>query len=232
MRLKGFHWALVLVSLILGVMLSMQFRVTRDIQQNEAIQRTQDLSNQVAQMKKERDILQAQVERMRAQLDKLSTGPLAPQLKEEMDRAEVLAGITDLTGTGVEVTLKDSSTSLKPGDNPNLYVVHDEDILKVVNELKAAGAEAIAVNGQRLIAASEISCSGPIIRMNKKPLAPPFVITAIGSPDTMESALNMKGGVVETLRFFGIQVSVKKLSQVTVPAYKGGIKYDYATEAG
>lgn len=232
MRLKNFHWAPVLVSLILGVMLSLQFRVTRDIHQNEAIQRTQDLSNQVVEMKKERDVLQAQVSRMRGQLDSLSTGPLAPQMKEEMNRAEILAGVIKLTGSGVEVTLKDSSVSLKPADNPNLYLVHDEDILKVVNELKAAGAEAIAINGQRFIANTEIKCSGPTIRMNKKPLAPPFVITAIGSPETMESALKMKGGVAEYLQFFGIQVSVKKLAQVTIPAYTGGIKYNYAVETG
>jgi len=230
MKLKRFHWALVLVSIILGVMLAMQFRVTRDIQQNDAIKRMQDLSNQVAQMKKERDVLQAQVTRMRARLDSLSTGSLTPQMKEELNRVEILAGFTELTGPGLEVTLKDSDVSLKPGDNPNRYVVHDEDILKVVNELKAAGAEAIAVNGQRFISSTEISCSGPIIRINKKPLAPPFVITAIGNPDTMESALRMKGGVKDYLQYFGIQVSMKK-TQVTVPAYTGGVKYSYAVDS-
>ena len=230
MKLNRFHWALVLVSIILGVMLAMQFRVTRDIRQNDAIMKMQDLSNQVAQMKKERDVLQAQVARMRGQLDKLSTGPLAPQMKEDLARVEVLAGFTELTGPGLEVTLKDSEVSLKPGDNPNQYVVHDEDILKVVNELKAAGAEAIAVNGQRFISSTEISCSGPIIRINKKPLAPPFVITAIGDPETMEGALKMKGGVAENLQYFGIQISLKK-TQVTVPAYTGGVKYNYAVES-
>ncbi len=228
MKLKSFHWVLALMGVILGVMLSMQFRVVKDIQQNEIVQRSQELSGQVVQMKKERDILQAQVARMRTQLDKLSTGPLAYQMKEEMSHAEILACVTELAGKGVEVTLKDSNITLKPADNPNLYIVHDEDILKVVNELKAAGAEAIAINDQRFIATTEISCSGPTIRMNKKPLAPPFVITAIGSPEIMESALKMKGGVAEYLQFFGIQISVKKLSKVTIPAYAGGIKYIYA----
>lgn len=231
MSLKGFQWTLALGGLIVGVMLSMQFRVSRDIQQNDTIRNIKYLSNHVAQMKKERDVLQLQVAGMRTQLDRLSAETLAPQVKEEIVRAEILSGVTGLVGDGVQVTLMDSSIPLKPGDNPNLYLVHDEDILRVVNELKAAGAESISINGQRLIATTEISCSGPTITINKKPLAPPFIITAIGNPKTMENSLKMQGGVAEILQFYGIQVVVKKLSQVTIPAYTGGIKYHYAAEA-
>lgn len=231
MKVKSFHLSIALVCLVLGLMLSVQYRAVREIKQNEAVQRAQELSDQVKMMKKEREVLQASVSRMRSELENLSAGPLSVQMKEEMALASTLAGVTELAGSGVEVTLKDSGISLTPGDNPNLYLVHDEDILKVVNELKAAGAEAISVNGQRFIATTEINCNGPTIRINKKPLAPPFVITTIGDPETLGSALQMKGGVAETLRFFGIQVSVKKLSQVTVPAYTGGVKYEYASEA-
>lgn len=230
-KLKKFYWSVALVSIALGVILSVQFRLTRDVQHNEAVQRTQELADQVEQMKKEHEVLQAQLNRMRGQLESLPAGPLAPQIKEEMDLAMIFAGITELTGSGVEVTLKDSSDSPKLNDNPNFYLVHDEDILKVVNELKAAGAEAIAVNGQRIVATTEISCSGPTIRVNKKALVPPFVITAIGSPETMEGALKMRGGVIDYLQFCGIQVSIKKLDQLIIPAYSRSIKSVYVTEA-
>lgn len=230
-RLKNFYWSLALASLVLGVILSVQFRITRDVQHNEAIRRTQELADQVEQMKKEHGVLQAQLLRMRGQLENLSTGTLAPQISEEMNLAMIFAGLSELTGSGVEVTLRDSNTSTKLTDNPNLNLVHDGDILKVVNELKAAGAEAIAINGQRLIAATGISCNGPTIRINNKALATPFVITAIGNSQTMDSALKMRGGVVEYLQFFGIQVSVKKLEQLTIPAYSGSLKSDYIVEA-
>lgn len=231
MKVRSYHWALALAGLILGVMLSMQFRVTREIHHNETIQRTQELSGQITQMKKDRDSLQDQVKNLRAQIETLSTGPHASQLKEEMDQAAVLAGSTELTGPGVQVTLNDSSISVKPGENPNLYVLHDEDVLRVLNEIKAAGAEAISINGQRLLATTEIRCTGPTIVLNKnKRLAPPYVITAIGNPETIDNSLMMRGGVAETLLFYGIQVSVKRMPQVTVPAYTGGIRYDYARE--
>jgi uncharacterized protein YlxW (UPF0749 family) len=231
--LKSFQWALAVVGLVLGVMLAFQFRVTREIQSTEPVQRAQQLSAQVSQMKKDRDALQSQVNDLRAQLDKVSTGPQSADLKDELDQARIEAGVTELAGPGVEVTLNDSNITLRPGENPNLYVLHDEDVLRVLNEIRAAGAEAISINGQRLLATTEVRCTGPTIVLNKnKRLAPPYVITAIGNPDTLENSLKMKGGVAETLQFWGIQVAVKKLPQVTVPAYSGGIKFDYAKAAG
>ncbi|MDD4238814.1 MAG: DUF881 domain-containing protein [Desulfotomaculaceae bacterium] len=231
LRMKNFYWSVALVSLVVGVILSVQFRMTNDMQHNETIRRTQELADQVAQLKKEHDVLQPQLIRMREQLEDLSTGPLASQIKAEMELATIFSGITKLSGSGVEVTLKDSNASQKPTDNPNWDIIHAEDILRVVNEIKAAGAEAIAINGQRLVATTEISCSGPAIRINKNALVPPFVITAIGNPETMEGALKMRGGVAEFLQFFGIQISVKKLEQLTIPAYSGSIKSDYLIEA-
>lgn len=231
--MKSFQWALAVVGLVLGIMLAFQFRVTREIQSTEPVQRAQQLSAQVNQMQKDRDSLQTQVDNLRSKLDNMSTGPQSAELKEELDRARVEAGVSELNGPGVEVTLNDSNISLRPGENPNLYVLHDEDVLRVLNEIRAAGAEAISINGQRLLATTEVRCTGPTIVLNKnKRLAPPYIITAIGNPDTLESSLKMKGGVAETLQFWGIQVAVKKLPQVTVPAYSGGIKFDYAKAAG
>lgn len=231
--MRSFQWALAVVGLVLGIMLAFQFRVTREIQSTEPVQRAQQLSAQLGQMKKDRDALQTQVDGLRSKLDKVSTGPRASELKEELDRARVEAGVTELSGPGAEVTLNDSNISLRPGENPNLYVLHDEDVLRVLNEIRAAGAEAVSINGQRLLATTEVRCTGPTVVLNKnKRLAPPYVITAIGNPDTLESSLKMKGGVAETLQFWGIQVAVKKLPQVTVPAYSGGIRFDYAKAAG
>jgi len=224
---------LAIFGLILGIMLAYQFRVTREIQRIESVQMVKDLSTQVDQMKKDRDALQARVDTLRAMLDSATAaGPLTSEMKDELEKAKVEAGISELTGPGVEVTLNDSNISPRPGENPNLYVLHDEDVLRVLNEIKAAGAEAISINGQRLLATTEVRCTGPTIVLNKnKRLAPPYIITAIGNPDTLESSLKMKGGVAEALQFWGIQVSVKKMPQVTVPSYSGGIKFEYAKAA-
>lgn len=231
--MKGLQWTLAVVGLFLGIMLALQFKITSEINRTEQVERTEVLATQLTQLKEVRDLLQEQVNSLRTDFDRVSVGPGDGELKEGLDKARILAGVTELTGPGVEVTLNDSNVTLKPGENPNLYVLHDEDVLHVLNELKAAGAEAISMNGQRLLANTEVRCTGPTIVLNRdKRLAPPYIITAIGDPHTLESAIKMKGGVAETLQFWGIQVGVKKMSQVTVPAYSGGIKFEYAQAAG
>lgn len=231
--MKGLQWTLAVVGLFLGIMLALQFKITSEINRTEQVERTEVLATQLTQLKEVRDLLQEQVNSLRTDFDRASAGPGDGELKEGLDKARILAGVTELTGPGVEVTLNDSNVTLKPGENPNLYVLHDEDILHVLNELKAAGAEAISMNEQRLLANTEVRCTGPTIVLNRdKRLAPPYIITAIGDPHTLESAIKMKGGVAETLQFWGIQVGVKKMNQVTVPAYSGGIKFEYAQAAG
>jgi uncharacterized protein YlxW (UPF0749 family) len=138
------------------------------------------------------------------------------------------AGLLPVQGLGIIVTIDDSKRPTKPGENPNLYLIHDDDILKVINELWAAGAEAMSINDQRLIASSEIRCAGPTLSVNNTRYSPPYEIRAIGDPQTLESALRLRGGVVETLQFWGIQVSVKRENVVKVPAYKGVFRFQYA----
>ena len=113
-------------------------------------------------------------------------------------------------------------------EDPNTAIVHNDDLLRLVNELKAGGAEVVAVNDQRLVDTSEITCAGTTILVNKTRIAPPFVVKAIGEPQTMEAALNMRGGILEYLQFYGIQVSISRKSEVLIPMYSGGSQYKYA----
>ena len=80
---------------------------------------------------------------------------------EPGDEVRMRAGPTPLVGPGVIVRLDDSSRKARTGENPNLYLIHDDDLLKVINELRAAGAEALSVNGQRLTGTSELPSPRP-----------------------------------------------------------------------
>ncbi|WP_066634783.1 DUF881 domain-containing protein [Desulfolucanica intricata] len=229
MKKTSFQWVILLVGLIMGLMLSMQFRVTEEVKHNVQVQRAQELITQLEKIREERDKLKEKEEKLRDELDQAVAGPQISDLKKKIETARIEAGVTEVTGPGVEVTLNDSNVALQPGENPNLYVIHDEDVLRVLNELKAAGAEAISINGQRLLATSEIRCVGPAILVNKsKHLAPPFVISAIGDPETMESALKMRNGVIESLKVWGIQVDVKKQDRMTIPPYSGAVSFEFA----
>lgn len=228
-QLKSYHLALFLAGLAISLLLTFQFRITRDVAKSPAVQQKQALVEQVNQSRQERDALKKRVGDLRAQLDRLAAGAQLGPLKEELDQARIEAGLMAVSGPGVEVTLNDSNVVVQPGENPNLYVLHDEDVLNVLNELKAAGAEALAINGQRLLATSEIRCVGPTILTNKSyRLTPPFVITAIGNQDNLINSLQMRGGIIDQLKFWGIQVAVRRVDNLTIPAYTGSIRFDYA----
>jgi len=215
----------------MGFMLAVQFRITSHNAQNASpsLDRPIALAQELDKAKESRDAQQKKVDNLREQLDKAAGGPELARVKQELDAARKDAGLTEMQGSGVEVTLNDSSNVLQPGENPNFYVLHDSDVLSILNELKAAGAKAISINDQRLITSSEVRCIGPTILVNKNQrLSPPFVIYALGNPETLQNALKMKGGVVESLQIWGIQVNVKKVDKIVIPPYTGGLVFDYA----
>ena len=139
--------------------------------------------------------------------------------EEEIKQGNKMIGLTEVTGPGVIVTLSDSKKDSNSVLNPNSLLVHDADVLSVINELKNAGAEAISINEQRLIPTSSISCGGNI--------GAPFVIKAIGLPEQL-SALSRQGGYLEILKNASIGVELKKSNNITIPKYTGIIEYNYA----
>lgn len=154
---------------------------------------------------------------------------LISSMKKELEDLSLMSGTTDLIGEGVVITLTDGiKGTIIEGNSDTL--VHDSDVLTVVNELKAAGAEAISVNGQRIIATSAIRCVGPVIQVNYQKVAAPFEIKAIGNAQYLESAMNIKNGIVDTLKELGIGVSVSRESNVTIPKYEGVLTFEHATE--
>lgn len=142
-----------------------------------------------------------------------------------------LLGITNMTGQGVEVTLKDDPNATRESisvlDDISYHIVHDSDIRKIVNELKNAGAEAISINGQRVVNNTSIMCIGNVIKINNEKVSSPFVIKAIGFPESLDSALSRPGGYIELLNTSGVVATVKKSNNVEIPKYTGVISSKY-----
>ena len=148
--------------------------------------------------------------------------------KEKIVELKLKAGLLPLEGEGIIVKLEDSTRAAIVGENPNLYVIHDEDILRVVNELRAAGAEAISINGQRLIGTSEIRCAGPTLSVNNVRSAAPFEISAIGDKKALENSVKMRGGVKDTLNVWGIRLEIETSDEVYIPPYTGEFRHVYS----
>ncbi len=145
----------------------------------------------------------------------------------QLERAEIMAGMVDVSGDGIIITVKDSTIENTIGDMNN-YIIHDTDLLSIINELCDSGAEAISLNNERIISTSEIRCAGATVSVNNNRYAQPFTIKAIGDPTNMENAILMRGGVYDTLTAWGIELEINKATDIKIPSYKGVINYKYA----
>lgn len=214
--------AIAFVCVVLGFMLAVQFKTTQDIRLTIPFQRVEDLSQRLSQTEKERDSLQDEVKKLKESTNKQEA------LSKDIENIKMGAGVLAMQGPGISIVIDDSKKQSKTGENLNLYLIHDDDILKVINELRAAGAEGISINEQRLIATSEIRCAGPTLSVNNTRYSPPYEIKAIGDSQTLENALKMRGGVVETLQFWGIQITIKTENNVILPAYKSQFRFEHS----
>ena len=222
------------VCVVLGVIIGIQFKTVKNQPKATDIQRVSELSAELKNVIDEKDAL---YERLMESEDKVreyekSQSDVSQSVKllnDELEKTRMLAGVTPVKGRGVQVTMNDSSYNKQENVDQNAYLVHAEDILSVINELNVGGAEAIEINGQRIVSTSSVRCAGSVVNVNGVKIAAPFVITAIGDPDILESALTMSGGVVDSLAHWGIEISIKKSDEVKVAGYNGVIQYKEAT---
>lgn len=237
MKNKKVQIALSFICLILSFIITIQFKSVKlnDKVENTRLQRAEELQVELKQEKDKSENLYQELLQNEKQLSTLQKSNAEndtsyKQLLEQTEKLQTLAGVTDVEGPGVIVTLNDSKLkqSIISADDQNLYIIHDEDIWMVINELADAGAEAISLNDERLVGTSEIRCAGATVSVNNNRHAVPFVIKAIGNPDTLEAAINLRGGVKEYLTSFGLDFSLKKTDKVLVQRYTGVRNFKYA----
>ena len=159
---------------------------------------------------------------------------ISSESQEAGDITDIIAsnnealGLTEVNGQGVSIVCKDgevSSSSILTSQ----YLVHDGDLLNLINALKNAGAEAISVNEQRIVNKTSVYCSGNIIMINNERVGSPFVIKAIGNPEALYGAIIMPGSYYSKMKDDGVQVSITKENSLVIPKYNGNYKYEYAS---
>lgn len=137
---------------------------------------------------------------------------------KELKEAKVLAGKTDVTGNGIQVTLTDN--------NEKAYT--EKDLLSLVNELRAAGAEAISINGERVVNLTDIVyISQKYILVNSNKISSPYTIMAIGDQEHLKSALNIKNGYMDTKQKDGYSISVEEKNDIVIKAYSKNFDLRY-----
>ena len=193
-----------------------------------------NLRAEVLKYKEKYDNLLKETEKVDAQLQEQIEGATKnnselEEAKNQINEGNKTIGLAEVTGPGVIITVADSEIDSNSVVDATDFIIHDTDILKIVNELKNAGAEAISINNQRVILTTPIICGGNIININGERIGSPFEIKAIGSPEALAN-LSRPGGWLSKLEKRGIKVSaIKKSNSITIPKYSGVLNFKYIT---
>jgi uncharacterized protein YlxW (UPF0749 family) len=153
-------------------------------------------------------------------------------LLKRVARLQEVSGLTASRGPGVRVSLTDAPRSVDvPGLDPNVLVVHQQDIQAFVNALWAGGAEAVSLQGQRLISTTGIKCVGNTVVLDGVPYSPPYVIEAIGEPARLSSALDQSPEVVTYRDYvdrYQLGLETRTLADIEMKAYGGTVGLTHA----
>lgn len=233
--MKGFvmdkprpNFILALMLAILGILISLQVRAILDESKNDISSQDRYVQLQEALKVERKNIedyqaLLKQKEKIIKSYEK-SAGRKdsnIEQMRLDLERYKAIAGLTDVNGPGVIITLDDANVRENEYIDENETIIHDFDILELLNELKAGGAEAISVNDERITSNSEQICAGPTIRINNTKYATPFIIKAIGSKNDLKVQLESPHSIVNVLAIRGIKVDVKYADAIRINGYRG-----------
>jgi uncharacterized protein YlxW (UPF0749 family) len=211
-----------LVCLALGMLIAMLTRVSSDA---GAALPSRGLEDQVKQLQRDKEKqalqLKAMGEKYNKAVDDMSSAQKASEaLLKELNDLRLRAGSAPAEGPGIVITIDDSNVAKSSLGDPNInaLLTHDTDLQRLVNELRAAGAEEIAINDQRVGAHSAIRCVGPVVQVNFHPVAAPFIVSAIGKQDVLNGAALLPSAVLDELKQIGIKVTIEKKDLIHVPA--------------
>lgn len=187
----------------------------------------EELKEEVLKWKEDYEKIYTELEEKEEELEKArqestKENSKLTQLQEELNQLNKLLGLTEVIGEGIVLTIKDNDgTAIKEMNGDlNKALVHDGDLREVINELKNSGAEAISINGQRIVSTTAITCSGAIVTVNGTKLNSPFEIKAIGKIENLKG-IKRAGGYLSILEDEGIIAIYSESNNLTVSKYSG-----------
>lgn len=186
--------------------------------------------------------LQARQAELTEEIDQLTAQVANQQVQDARrreQRTQPAAGLTPVAGTAVTVTLSDAPTEVIESSDldPNYFVVHQQHVQRVVNAMLAGGAQAITIQGQRIVTTTGIKCDGNAIQLDGRAFPQPFVIQGIGDQSGMLAEIdqdpyleNYRELADSDLIQLGWELDVTP--QAVAPAYEGSLEANYATPIG
>ena len=220
------HKMVVLCAFILGILIVIYIKtldpnkVYITLEEKKNLEYEIDIENK--QIEKLRKIKNEYQKDLEVYEQKFSDEKSVRELMEyELSYLKDITGESKVKGEGIIITIKDSENELKENQNPNELIVHDIDILRIVNDLKKAGATAISINEERILTLSKIKCSGATIKVNDTTYGQPFIIKAIGNLETLKASVLSPESYASILQeIYGIYIKVDEENDIIINSFK------------
>lgn len=226
---------LALFSAVTGMTLAIAMKDNMTEYTESSLRNIDDLKNSISANQAEIDDTDKIIAQKKAELELLTQdGNREPtevkdELEAEIEDVKLAAGLTELTGPGVEITVADNADRQVVGKSINDDIIHDADLQIILNDLRVSGAEAISINGNRVVALSEVKCGGPVVTVNGRATTNPFVISAIGDPAALSAAVSGPETYAYLLKnTYKLNIEVSEQENLIIPAYEwkpDGFKY-------
>ncbi len=217
-------------SFIIGVALVMQFNLVESMNNGQSISdKAAHLQVELTGIKERKAKLEKEIKEVEDKIaelnnSELKSSSLQESLRSDMDKYELQIGYEKVHGEGIELEL-----ILQDQETYDVVINNYDLILSIINKLNAAGAEAIAINDERIVANTDIKYDKGELLVNSNPLKPPFIFRAIGNADTLEASLNIRYGILWELKNnFSINSKIEKKSDIELPMYVKEIVYKFA----
>lgn len=223
-----------IASVIIGILISMNVSFSRSSemvilsakQYQDAYNQKNKLYNDILGLLEQYDKYSSKLEKYKN--NEQSQEQVTAGIAEELRENEMVLGKTAVEGQGIKINLNDASTEdVENAFDYQLRLVHNTDIIQVLNDLRNAGAEAISINGQRIVDSSEVYCSGPFLRVNGVKIAAEFSIYAIGNKEVLYNYMMSNENYIKTLMVRKIKVKVEQSDKIQIPAYADQPKLDF-----
>ena len=223
------------VCIILGLMLSFQLKTTYNSTNITGKRDIQNINKELDALQKQRDDLNVKLQEYQKKVEgyekaAASESGTAKVMKAEIDKLRFLSGMVDVKGAGITITITPVTDITTRETSP----IGSSDLIDIINDLNASGAEAISINDERYVGRTQIRDIADSIKINdsKFDSTQVFKIKAIGSPVTLDGSLKYPGNIVDDLRKAGIEVKISETNNVKILKYNKNLDYKYMKKIG
>lgn len=213
-----------LISTVLGILISMSIREKAEIMSPMSIEKIENYNRELNVVENQINVDKEIISHIKSSIEEKSSPAYQYELKRslqnELKELKILSGEYDIKGEGIVIMIDDSKN--EDYKNTNLGIIHDIDIMIILNELKAAGVDAISINDVRVMGDSEIKCMGPTVKVDGHSKATPFIIKAVGDMEMIYNIMSDKNSYINLLETtYYMDVKVEKNKNIIIPKRDG-----------